>query len=592
MSSDVYIGLSTGVHDPALAIVDSAGEPLFAEARERSSQCKRGYNLPADGIHDIEHLLQTYAADAERIVLATSWSGQSLTKGRWLRRFAEVWEAILRARGRTSPDLAALRSLLYRMPESDSQSALNLELRLSEREPRDLLLGLRRTSWDHHLCHAAAACYASPFPEAVCAVIDGAGEHGSTAFYHYTHGALKRLDPIPGYFSYHSASLGHFYGDLCWACGFDTWKGEEWKVMGLAAYGKLDSELHTLLRPMLRAEGLRLRHCPDFAARRAILRGYRGRPAMDCADLAFTGQRVFEEVLFALLQELWRRLPCTNLVLCGGCALNSSANGNVLGNTPFQSLFVPSAPADDGNALGAAWLAKRADHPSSTARQAPLSPYLGTGIHPTELDRLEAFCPLPMLRLDPADVARRSAELLAQGKILGWFQGRAEWGPRALGNRSILADPRRPEIHERLNAQVKFREAFRPFAPSILHDAGPGYFETYQESPYMERTLRFREERRAEVPGVVHVDGTGRLQSVRATSNPRFHDLLREFHRLTGVPILLNTSLNVMGKPIVHSLADAISVIMLSGLDGLVIEDRIILKPDPAGRNLLPFPGS
>jgi carbamoyltransferase len=175
-------------------------------------------------------------------------------------------------------------------------------------------------------------------------------------------------------------------------------------------------------------------------------------------------------------------------------------------------------------------------------------------------------------------VARRAAELLANGKIIGWVQGRAEFGPRALGNRSILADPRPADMKEKINARVKFREEFRPFAPSILHEHGDEYFHDYQESPYMERTLTFREEVRDRVPSVVHVDGTGRLQTVRKEWNPRYYELIEEFFRLTGVPLILNTSFNVMGKPIIHSVEDAIAVFYTTGLDALVIEDMLVQK--------------
>jgi carbamoyltransferase len=173
-----------------------------------------------------------------------------------------------------------------------------------------------------------------------------------------------------------------------------------------------------------------------------------------------------------------------------------------------------------------------------------------------------------------------AARLLSEGKLIGWMQGRAEFGPRALGNRSILADPRRKDMKEKINGSVKFREEFRPFAPSILDEFGDQYFENYEFTPYMERTLRFRPEMRDRVPAVVHVDGTGRLQTVRKDWNKRFHDLLTEFNKLTGVPVLLNTSFNVMGKPIVHSVEDAVSVFLTTGLDALVIGDFLIAKPD------------
>jgi carbamoyltransferase len=301
---------------------------------------------------------------------------------------------------------------------------------------------------------------------------------------------------------------------------------------------------------------------------------------MECdpADLALAGQRVFEEAVEQLLCNLHARGMSDNLVLTGGCALNSSCNGKLLERTPFQSLYVFCAPGDDGNAMGAALLAFRRDHPDWRPVPGVRSPYLGSRIPPAALARLRELGRVPAIPLTPDEVARRTAELLAEGRLVGWCQGAAEFGPRALGNRSILADPRSAEVKNRLNERVKFREEFRPFAPSILHEFGPDYFENYQESPYMERTLRFRKEVVGRVPGVVHVDGTGRLQTVKREWNAAFHDLIREFHRLTGVPILLNTSFNVMGKPIVHSLEDAVAVFFTSGLDALVVEDLIIIK--------------
>lgn len=195
------------------------------------------------------------------------------------------------------------------------------------------------------------------------------------------------------------------------------------------------------------------------------------------------------------------------------------------------------------------------------------------------VERYARYGGLAVRRFPDGGVEAAAAELLAAGKILGWVQGRAEFGPRALGNRSILADPRRPELGKRLTTEVKFREPFRPYAPAILHEFGPAYFEGYQEAPYMERALPFRPEARGRVPAVVHVDGTGRLQTVKREWNPRFHALLTEFHRRTDVPVLLNTSFNVMGKPMVHSVEDAFAVFLGSGLDALVIGDTLFSKP-------------
>jgi carbamoyltransferase len=229
--------------------------------------------------------------------------------------------------------------------------------------------------------------------------------------------------------------------------------------------------------------------------------------------------------------------------------------------------------------LGAALLACRLDRPDGFAvGQRPISPYLGSEVAVGGLDRLAAFGGLPIARLDTEAMCRHVAGLLAAGNIVAWMRGRAEYGPRALGNRSILADPRNGAIKDRVNERIKFREEFRPFAPAILDEHGPDYFEDYQGSPYMERTLSFRPDVRQRVPAVVHVDGSGRLQSVRRDLNPDFHALLSAFFELTGVPVLLNTSLNVMGKPIVDSVEDALGVFFLSGVDTLVVGDVLIRK--------------
>ncbi len=244
-------------------------------------------------------------------------------------------------------------------------------------------------------------------------------------------------------------------------------------------------------------------------------------------------------------------------------------------------MYVPPAPADDGTALGAAWLAFRADHPSFGLSRKPVTmlPYLGTSMSGEALARLARYASGLEVRHLPQTICEETARLLACGKLVAWVQGRAEFGPRALGNRSILADPRDPGMKDRINSAVKFREDYRPFAPSILHEYGQEYFEDYRETPYMERALRFRAAAAGRVPAVAHADGTGRLQTVKKEWNPRFHRLLTAFLRETGVPLLLNTSFNVMGKPIIHAVEDAVAVLMTSGLDMLVIDDWLFAKP-------------
>jgi carbamoyltransferase len=282
-----------------------------------------------------------------------------------------------------------------------------------------------------------------------------------------------------------------------------------------------------------------------------------------------------------LLRAFHGICPRDRLVLAGGCALNSAFNGQIVGRTPFREVYVPPAPADDGTALGAAWLAFEAGRPVQAERPATLSPYLGSEVCPLALERLRHNAGgLAHRYLPGTSMEEETARLLAEGRLVAWVQGRAEFGPRALGNRSILADPRDPGIKDKINDRVKFREPYRPFAPSILAEHGGEYFESFQASPYMDKALQFKPGVVDRVPGVVHVDGTGRLQTVDERWNPRFHRLLEAFHGRTGVPVLLNTSFNVMGKPIVHSVEDAVSVFMTSGLDALVIGDDLFLKSE------------
>lgn len=564
-----YIGLASTVHDPALAIVDEGGEVVFAEATERALQYKRAWHCPPDEPVGIGRLLARWVPEGARLVVGHSW-----LERRWK---SPLFRAGLVLAGRRVSPL--LRPTTVGQMNSFDLASLNLEYRVFERDPGHP--PIERLYFDHHTAHAAAGCFGSGLEEAACAIVDANGERSSESFFRYSRGELVPLAPPRRRDFAKNGSLGAFYAALCVACGFDPLAGEEWKVMGLAPYGKKDPALHARMRRMLRVEGLRL-HGDNYAilAELSAMRRPRGVPALEYADVAHTGQLVFGELMEALLRELHARTGCDRLVLGGGCALNSSFNGQILERTPFRELYVFPAPADDGNAVGAAWLAYRRDHPRWTPPPRPISPYLGSTLDPDALGRARTLGGLSPTPLPAGETAlTRAAELLAAGKIVAVAQGRAEFGPRALGNRSILADPRDASVKDRLNATVKFREEFRPFAPSVLHEHGPEWFEGYAKSPSMERALRVAPALRDRVPGVVHVDGTGRLQSVERERAPRFAALIDRFHALTGVPMVLNTSFNVMGKPIVHSVEDALAVFFTSGIDALVLEDELYVKP-------------
>ena len=595
------IGLACSLHDPAIAIVNGRGEVTFAESAERYLQDKRAFGSTPDAFFRIPDLVEQYCDPGADIVVARTWSSdfqrrqparlrgavRRLEKARaraqrwpWLRRkfFGEVDAGLL---DMALGELAAQVRYIEQCVRRYATSGAALEYHCTSTFGR-LHRRVTFTDCEHHASHAWYACLASPFTTAICAVVDGEGEGRSSSFYRYENG---RVTELPVARSKYETSLGALYSFVTDLCGFDSWRGEEWKLMGLASYGTPRADYEGMLRELIEVDGL-LTVMPQRSQAKSLggfakllaLKRRRGQPALEYADLARSMQKVFGDVMLEVLAQLRAQFGGEHLVYTGGCALNSAFNGEIVRSTGFREVYVPPAPADNGNAIGAALLALVQNGRTIGATRPGASAYLGSSLSGTGLSRLLQFSGLDVLTLDERELCSTVASLLATGHIVGWIQGRAEFGPRALGNRSILADPRSPDVKERINALVKFREEFRPFAPSILAEHGADYFEHAQPSPYMERTLRFRDEAIARVPGVVHVDRTGRLQTVTPEENPRYHRLIAAFHRLTGVPVLLNTSFNVMGRPIAHGVEDAISVFYMSGIDVLVVEDHVIAK--------------
>jgi carbamoyltransferase len=574
-----YIGLACTFHDPALAIVNSRGEIVFAEATERPYQTKRALRCLPDNVSYLEQVLRKHCEPEAELTVAKSWSLRYPKQLRWFWRLSKLLGYVFRGFDPLRMPGCALHYLIEAQLNSMAGASVDLvrhqvQAQLDRASPDDKRSRARPprvTGFNHHLAHAAAGCFTSPFREAVCAVVDGFGEMTTTALYYYRDGQLRKLP----WSRRSSGSLGVYYSTLCAACGFDAVKGEEWKVMGLAPYGHRHAETYDRLKSLFHIDGLRVIARLTPGGTDALWRSVTGVAA---ADLACTGQMVFEEWMTELLGNLGALGLSDNLVLGGGCALNSSYNGLILERTPFKNLHVFAAPADDGNAVGAALLAFQEDHPDWVPSATWQSPYLGSVLSREVIKNLVGFSKPGRISEHPGTIHQVAARALAEGKIIGWVQGRAEFGPRALGNRSILADARRGDIKDQINGRVKFREEFRPFAPAILHEKGADYFVNYQPTPYMERTLRFRDEVLDRVPGVVHVNKTGRLQTVRREWNERFWGLVQEFYQLTGVPIVLNTSFNVMGKPIVHSVEDAMAVLHTTGLDAIALEDYWVEK--------------
>ena len=441
---------------------------------------------------------------------------------------------------------------------------------------------------DHHASHVMSACPLSGFDSALCLSYDGGGEEHSTAVFTWEKGRLTRIKALRW-----PNSLGHFYSAMTGFLGFRMLEGE-YKMMGLAPYGTPRFKDALLAGPLRRGEDgayLLDRAVIDyhaalegrFPAELVRLLGEPRRPGDPFTDhhrdVAASVQAVFEEVLLDVVRWARRERPdLDRLCIAGGCGLNVTANGRLLREGVVSRIFVPPAPHDAGCAVGAAVHATLDRAPFTPIRMP--TPYLGKAYSRDAIAAALRARSVPVPEpLSDADLAERTAAALADGEIVAWFQGASELGPRALGNRSFLADPRRDEIREAINAKIKKRELFRPFAPSCKIEAAAQFFELDQPSPYMNIVARVRTERRAVIPAVTHVDGTARVHTVDRDVNPLYWSLLDAFEKRTGVGVLLNTSFNIQ-EPIVESPADAIDCFLRSSVDRLAIGPYLVRRAD------------
>ena len=438
----------------------------------------------------------------------------------------------------------------------------------------------------HHLCHAAAAFFTSPFEEAAILTADGYGERQSTTIYRGRGAALEELAEVD-----FPHSIGSLYAALTDYLGFRANSGEG-KVMGLASYGH-DSEYVGKLRKLitLSDRGFELdlsyfeyfherphRYSDKLVALLGPPRPPEGAVDKRHEDISFALQTVTEEAMLHLGRMARKLTGVKNLCVAGGVALNCVANGRLARETDFEKFFFYPAAGDTGTSVGAALVVEHILGGGQRSMEVA-SEYLGQGF---TRDQVKAVLDRGQLRYQALkDPELTAARMIADGLIIAWFQGRAEFGPRALGNRSILADPRRKDMKDLLNATVKFREPFRPYAPSVLEEACGTYFGSDVPSPYMLRAYPTRPEMIEVLPAITHVDGTARVQTVNRQQNPRYYRLIEAFGRITGVPCVLNTSFNIRGEPIINTVDEAIKCLMTTGLDALFVEDFLVVK-DPA----------
>jgi len=429
---------------------------------------------------------------------------------------------------------------------------------------------------DHHLAHAISAYSYSGFDKAAVVVMDGRGAWEASSIWYGHDGRLDHVLTIPW-----PNSLGLFYAQFTQYLGFVP-NSDEWKVMGLAPYGSPGVNLSEFIA--LNHESYRV-NAPLLFDRdnggSAIARrfGPERTPESEIDDsfknIAFAVQDACEVAMLDLVKLATQKTNCRNVCLAGGVALNSKANGKIRASGMVEDIFIQPAASDDGVALGAVfapYLDGGGQLPMKPLRHA----YLGPEFSDVEIEKALRTYKLRASKLE--DVASTTAEFLANGRIIGWFQGRMEFGPRALGHRSILADPRDPEMNGKVNNAVKFREWWRPFAPSMLKEVAGEYLEYACDSPFMILTNPVRPEKRGVIPSVTHVDGSARPQTVEKDINPLYWNLINEFGKRTGVPVLMNTSFNLRGEAIVNTPTDAIRTFFSSGMDALVVGSYLVEK--------------
>lgn len=457
---------------------------------------------------------------------------------------------------------------------------------------------------EHHLAHLASCLYVAPFDTATGVSVDGFGDFASAAWGVGNGGTVNVEDHV-----FFPHSLGIFYQALTQYLGFPNY-GDEYKIMGLAPYGKPTYVEHMRKIVLLQDDGS-FRVNLDFFRHHKEKIPYawnNGAPSVGCLytpalvellgpvrqqnegleqhhkDIAHSVQVMYEEAFFHLLNTLHARHKLDYLGLAGGCAMNSVANGKIYRNTPFKKVYIQSAAGDAGGAIGAAYVVHQRERKPGE-RYFMSHAYLGPSFSDEQIGELlraraqeleSQQCEVSRIE-DELDLCDRVAASVADGKVVGWFQGRMEWGPRALGNRSILGDPRRADMKDILNRKIKRRESFRPFAPSILREAVPEWFETDDDVPFMMEVFQIRKEKRPVIPAVTHVDGSGRLQTVHRDTNPRYYRLIESFRELTQVPIVLNTSFNE-NEPVVCRPEEALDCFLRTKMDVLALGNWLVTR--------------
>ncbi|MBA2525828.1 MAG: carbamoyltransferase [Pyrinomonadaceae bacterium] len=589
------LGISAYYHDSAACLIKD-GDIVAAAQEERFTRRKHDHRFPASAV---EYCLREARISPEEVDLVAFYDKPLLKFERLLETYIDY-----APRG--------IRSFLMAMP-----LWLREKLWIREQIARSANYEGKVLFTEHHESHAASAFFPSPFESAAVLTMDGVGEWATSSYGYGRGNELHLLKEL-----HFPHSLGLLYSAFTYYTGFKVNSGE-YKVMGLAPYGepryvgqildelidlREDGSLRLNMKYFNFAHGLTMTNGKFDKLFGGAPRKPEGRLTQREMDLARSIQEVTEEAMLRMARTVHRETGEKNLCLAGGVALNCVGNGRILREGPFENVWVQPAAGDAGGALGAAlsvwyqYLGNERDVAAMCGghRDAMRGAYLGPSFSNEEIKAFIETTGANYRLIDRAQLAEHVASLLAQEKVVGWFQGRMEFGPRALGARSILGDPRSPRMQSQMNLKIKFRESFRPFAPSVLRERVSDYFEMDCDSPYMllvapicknlrrEMTESERElfgiERlnavRSTLPAITHVDYSARIQTVRREDHPAYYDLIAAFGRLTGSPVVVNTSFNVRGEPIVCTPEQAYTCFMRTEMDCLVMEDYVVTKED------------
>ena len=573
----LILGLNMFHADASAAIVVD-GEVKFAVAEERLNRHKHFGGFPALAVKACLDAVGAKISDVEHVAVGQDSDANLTKKVQYALANPSKILNFIRLRQRKEA-IRDVRSLLANALEIDAGQ-----------------LHFQEHHLEHHIAHIASAYYCSPWEKAAGFSYDGSGDFVSTMMARCEGNEIEVLDRV---FLPHS--LGSVYTMVCEFIGYSKY-GDEGKVMGLAPYGK-DTYCEQISRivaatengfqldldyfqPLGSNQGMQV--LPDgtvqlarhFSDRMEKIFGQPRQSSTEITqrdmDLAYAVQHRFEEIFFHLLNGLHRRVPVDDLAMAGGCALNSVANGKLFDRTPFRHTYIQPAAGDEGLAIGAALHTYHSVLKQPRRHELKHS-YLGPEFSESSINSALQHAGLESRKLERAALLEAVAEQIAAGNVVGWFQGRTEWGPRALGNRSIVAHPGLPDMKEVLNARIKQREWFRPFAPSIMAEHQHEYFEHDHPSPFMLHVYKIRPEKRQALCAVNHIDDTGRLQTVTREENAMYYDLISAFYRKTGIPVVLNTSFNE-NEPIVCTPEEAIDCFKRTRMDVLAIGPFLVVK--------------